>query len=310
MNQMHVQFHFIITKIMKTFYDCLPCFVKQALGTLRRSEASDSQTESVMRQVFKQMESIDFSLPPPVTAKNIYRLIRNTVTGEDLYVKDKQRFNRFALDILPQLQKKVSSGPGRFEEKIKLAIAANIIDFGKNDQLCESDVLFCFNKALEQTVDSSAVKELEKSIDSADRILFLCDNAGEIVFDRYLLEDLPKHKIKCAVRGFPVINDATMEDAIDVGLADEFRVISNGADIPGTVLDECSEEFRKEFHDADFIIAKGQGNFETLSDIKDKKIFFLLQVKCPVIARDIGFPVGSFVIKQNVLEKVYDSKET
>jgi uncharacterized protein with ATP-grasp and redox domains len=119
------------------------------------------------------------------------------------------------------------------------------------------------------------------------------------VFDRLLIEQLPLGKVTCAVRGAPAINDATIEDARETGLTDIVKVIHNGSDAPGTILPDCSEEFKEAFAGADLVIAKGQGNFETLSDVENKRIFFLLQIKCPVIARDSGFPVGTFVIKDN-----------
>jgi len=100
------------------------------------------------------------------------------------------------------------------------------------------------------------------------------------------------------VRGFPVINDATLDDAETAGLAGVARVIANGSDAPGTLVEECSGEFRDEFHRADLIIAKGQGNYETLSET-DKRVFFLLTVKCPMIGADIGAPVGALVVRDN-----------
>jgi damage-control phosphatase, subfamily I len=198
------------------------------------------------------------------------------------------------------MQCQIDTGPNIFFLKVKLAIAANIIDFGKHANLTECEVQACFNTALGKSIDEDVVVRLSEVVQSADRVLFLCDNAGEIVFDRYLIQEMPMQKITCAVRGAPAINDAILEDARVVGLTDLVKVISNGSDIPGTVLEACSPEFKKTFYDADVVIAKGQGNFETLSEITDKRIFFLLQVKCPVIARDIGFPVGTFVIKDNL----------
>ncbi|MCK5255186.1 MAG: DUF89 family protein, partial [Deltaproteobacteria bacterium] len=122
------------------------------------------------------------------------------------------------------------------------------------------------------------------------------DNAGEIVFDRLFIEQLPREKVTYVVRGEPIINDVTIEDAREVDMFELVDVIDNGSDAPGTILETCSHEFQKRFASSDLVIAKGQGNYETLSDI-NKRIFFLLQVKCPVIAKDIGFEVGSFVVK-------------
>ncbi|MFP4014167.1 MAG: damage-control phosphatase ARMT1 family protein [Chitinispirillaceae bacterium] len=290
---------------MKTYHDCLSCFVNQALGSLRRSAASQEQTDYVMRQVFRDLSGVDYSLPPPVIARSIFRRVCDATGVADPLSNEKKQYNRYAREILSALTRKKEQYS--LEDRIRLAIAGNIIDFGKNADLTQSEVSSCFEKALGCPIDSSAVRSLEKAVSSAGKILFLCDNAGEIVFDRFLLECMPREKIVCAVRGKPVINDATMEDARAIGLADHVKVISNGSDVPGTLLHECSPEFKNAFRMADVVIAKGQGNFETLSEMKHKRIFFVLQVKCPVISRDLGCPVGTFLIKDNGVECADDS---
>lgn len=284
---------------MQTYFECLPCFVNQALGSLANCNANDDQIKSVMSSVFYELAHIDYNTTPPAIAQKIHRIVSKTISEKDPYAHNKQHFNRFASDLLLSMQNSVNLKQDKFETKVKLAIAANIIDFGKNSNLSEIDVLSSFDKATEVSIDSVALSNLREAIRAAKNILFLCDNAGEIVFDRYLIEEMPYKKITCAVRGIPVINDATLDDAHLVGLTEIVKVIPNGSDAPGTILEDCSSEFKQVFNNADVIIAKGQGNFETLSGITHKRIFFLFQVKCPVIARDAGYPVGSFVISDN-----------
>ncbi len=284
---------------MRTCFECLPCFVNQALGALENCDATKDQKTKTMRSVFCELADIDYDATPPVTAQKINRMISRAVGVKDLYAHQKQHFNRFAVELLASIKKTLDSQQDIFSIKVKLAIAANIIDFGKYNNLNENDVLFSFEKAKEVPLDSVALAGLKESIHDADSILFLCDNAGEIVFDRFLIEEMPFKKVICAVRGAPVINDATLDDAHATRLTEIVRVISNGSDAPGTVLEDCSPEFRQTFDGADVIIAKGQGNFETLSCITNKKIYFLFQVKCPVVGRDTGYPVGSFLILDN-----------
>ena len=113
-----------------------------------------------------------------------------------------------------------------------------------------------------------------------------------------MIEQLPIERVTVAVKGAPVINDATMEDALLAGLPRIVEVIDNGSDAPGTILESCSQTFRGRFEDADLIIAKGQGNYETLSDL-DKNIFFILKAKCPVIAVDLGCEVGEMILRKS-----------
>ncbi|MFP4418861.1 MAG: damage-control phosphatase ARMT1 family protein [Chitinispirillaceae bacterium] len=293
---------------MKTFHDCLPCFVTQSLEWLRRCGTSPSIIDETMREVFEKLAIIDYDAPPPVLAGEIYRTIRRKTGRSDPYVEEKKRFNIFACNLLSAMRGSVEQAENRILTGVKLAIAANIIDFGKYGKLSEEDVQLCFDRALSEELDLAALGRLEQAVREAKLILYLCDNAGEIIFDRFFIESLPTEKLICAVRGAPVINDATWEDALWAKLPDIVPVITNGHDAPGTVIDKCSEGFRKTFDEADLIIAKGQGNFETLSETRGKRIFFLLQVKCPVIARDAGYPHGSFVVKEHYLCQAAENK--
>jgi len=131
----------------------------------------------------------------------------------------------------------------------------------------------------------------------AKQILFLADNAGETVFDRVLIEILGR-PVTFVVKSGPILNDATRSEALASGLDEVATIIESGSDAPGTVLDLCSSDLRQRFADADLIIAKGQANYETLSE-KTGPVFFLLQIKCQVVARDLGLPVKSAVLKRS-----------
>jgi uncharacterized protein with ATP-grasp and redox domains len=201
-----------------------------------------------------------------------------------------------ALDLLPALADLAHRHQHPREAVARLAIAGNLLDAGSKTRLAPEDLAERLNSIWDMPLVGS-VTDLFRAADSARRILYLADNAGEIVFDRLLIEALPAQKVTVAVRGVPVINDATLEDAETAGIPRIAMVIANGSDAPGTLLEECSEEFRDVFNRADLIIAKGQGNYETLSDTH-KDVFFLLTVKCPLIAADIGAPVGALVVKR------------
>lgn len=139
---------------------------------------------------------------------------------------------------------------------------------------------------------------MEYKLKKAKSLLIIGDNAGETVFDRVLIEDFLNLNITYAVRSEPIINDATIEDAYASGLEKCATLISTGCNAPGVILDECNEEFLNIFNNADIIISKGQGNYETLSEEK-KEIFFLLKAKCPVISEKLGVSVNDYVFKWN-----------
>ena len=234
---------------------------------------------------------------PPVMGQYIHKLIRELSGHDDPYKKIKDRFNNFALKLYPDLKQRIQSSSNPMDTAIRMAIAGNIIDFGVNSQLDRSVISDTIEQALSAQVFGN-IEVLCDSIDSAENILYLGDNCGEIVFDRLLIEQLPVHKVTFVVRGGPIINDATMADARETGMTELVTVMDNGSNIPGTVLEKCSKEFRECFAHADLIIAKGQGNYETLSSCK-KNIFFLLKAKCPVISGHMGCEPGSFIVKRS-----------
>jgi hypothetical protein len=282
---------------MKTFFDCIPCFIRQALDAIRLATGDEVTHERVLRQVLRTASEMDFRQSPPVMGQYVHRLVRDLTWVEDPYREAKKRSNRIALAMVPELKGLVDGSPDPFETAVRLAIAGNVIDFGVKADVTSSDVRDAVWHALETPIDGD-VQLFRDVVSRAERILYLADNAGEIVFDRLLLEQLPTERTTLAVKGASVLNDATMEDAGVAGLIGLVDVIDNGSDAPGTILEDCSDGFRQAFDGAELVIAKGQGNYETLSEVA-KQLFFVLKVKCPVIAEDLGCRVGSHVLRRS-----------
>lgn len=282
---------------MKTYFDCIPCFLRQALNAARLITTDINMHEKVMRKVLGRVSEMDMNQPPPLMGQQIYRIIREATGNSDPYKKIKDKFNTFILDLYPEFKEKVATSVNPFETAVRLAIAGNIIDFGVETQINPATVYHIVNQSLTQKIDGS-IKKFKDTVFSANKILYLGDNSGEIVFDRLLIEQLPYDKVTFAVRGYPVINDVTMDDAEITGITKLVSVIDNGSDAPGTILDECSDEFKHVFQDADVIISKGQGNYESLSD-SNKNIFFIFKVKCLVVAENTKCAVGSMVISND-----------
>jgi len=276
---------------MKTSLDCLPCFVRQSLDAARFVTPDVAVHEEVMREVLRMTADLDLHQAPPVVAQRIHRRLRELTGIEDPYAEVKNRFNQIALGLLPELTAIVKAADDPFLCAVRLAIAGNIIDLGANSQLSEKEVLRSVAMAQQEPFFGD-VEEFREAVRGSGRILYITDNAGEIVFDRLLVEQLSASRVIAAVRGTPIINDATLADAQAAGLNQLVKVIDSGSDAPGILLDDCGPEFRDQFEKADLIIAKGQGNFETLSD-NPRRIFFLLKIKCPVVADHTGLAVGT-----------------
>lgn len=247
-----------------------------------------------VREILLAITALDFSLSPPQLAGELQTQLREITHCDDPYREAKRRFNDLALELMPPLAAAVKRSDDPFAAAVRLAIAGNVIDLGVKSGLTEDDVRHAASAALDHPVVGE-VDLLRQATATAQSILYLTDNAGEIVFDRVLIEQLPRGRVTIAVRGRPAINDATREDAAAAALQEIAEVIDNGSAIPGTVLSDCSSEFRRRFAEADLVIAKGQGNFETLNDVP-APLFCLFRVKCAIIAEHCGHPEGSHVV--------------
>ena len=282
---------------MRLYHDCVPCLLRGAIDAIRRVTPDEGVREKVLRGALEAAAQADFRRPPPLMAQMVHRLIREAAGNSDPYREAKERTNRFALELLPDLRRRVQESGDPFETATRLAAAGNIIDLAAKSGLEEPEVHSALDESLDSPLDPGAVTVLRRAAKAARKILYIGDNAGEIVLDRLLVEQLGPDKVVFAVRGGPVINDAIRTDAEMSGMAGLVEIIDSGSDAPGTILEDCSEKFRRRFDEADLVLAKGQGNYETLSGRTGRSgVFFLLRVKCPVIARDTGRPLGSLVL--------------
>lgn len=285
---------------MKIYYECLACILRQAIDAIKMVTNDQDEQKRVIKEILKDLADCTFNETPPFLASQIHSKIKKELNVEDPYKELKDKFNNVALILTDEVRKLIEDSNDKLDTAIRISIAGNIIDFGVYTNLTEKDVEDTINDCLACDIKFNTVDDLKEKIENAEKILFLGDNTGEIVFDKFLIEKLPVEKTTYVVKKDPILNDATMEDAIQVGMTDIVRVIDNGSGVPGTDLKLCSKDFISEYQEADLIISKGQGNYETLSDEKDKEIFFLLKAKCPVIAEDLGCSIGDIVLKRNL----------
>lgn len=279
---------------MHTTLDCIPCFLRQALAAARAFSQDALLHERVVRDILRQVSAMQMDQPPPVMSQIIHRKLRQLTGVADPYREAKRRFNRLAEDLLPALRAELEQSPDPLIGAASLAIAANVIDLGPRSDLGDEEARQAL-RAASQVPTRGDWAGFRAAVERAERILYLADNAGEIAIDRLLIEQIGPERVTLAVRGAPVINDATLEDARELGLTAFVATIDNGSDAPGTILDECSQTFRDHFASADLIISKGQGNFETLSG-SPRNIFYLLKIKCPVVADHTGLPTGAHAV--------------
>lgn len=289
---------------MRTYTDCFICLMKLALNIARRTGNDERRERVILERVAGLLPSFSFEDRPPEMALIIHNLVKEITGVEDPFAEDKRVSNRIALKNAPSVRGMIRESSDPLLAAIEFAIAGNSIDIGANhdmdiDATLREIVQKDGARLQSENPAHFLLKEFKEKISSAKSLLYIADNAGEIVFDMLLIEFLqekyPAIEITVAVRNSPIINDATLTDAGEIGLTEIVRVISSGCDTAGTLLKDCTTEFRDLFYSADMVIGKGQGNFETLSDA-DREVFLLFKTKCPVIARYTQSTVGDIML--------------
>jgi len=277
-------------------YECLICQVKALSKRMDKYEIADEKRNALVSRMIKEIADIDLdnSYSPEITRNILAKLEMESIIS-DPYTKEKQESNTEILKRYSEFKTLAEESDDKFDTALRLAIAGNIIDFGPTHKF---DVNGTFKKVLttEFAIDHS--KQLKQEIEKAETILYLGDNCGEIVLDKLFLETINHPNVWFAVREKPVLNDATKKEAIEVGIPEVAKLISNGDDTPSTLLNRVSPEFLEIYKNADLIISKGMGNYEGLMDETDSRLFYLLMIKCPVIGEKIGAQKGDFVIKR------------
>lgn len=285
---------------MRTHFDCLPCIMRQTVDAARFATEDSNLQEKIIRKIITEMVQYDFNESPPYMSQIIHKHVRELSNMADPYREVKHQFTRLGLDLYDELKNIVQASQDPFSTAIKIAIAGNIIDFGVFSEISEEQVHAAIEDCLQAPLPAETVNHLKDDIAGAKNILFLGDNAGETVFDRLFIEEMPLEKVTYVVKGSPIVNDATMKDAEEAGLTELVRVIDNGSDAQGTILKLCSAEFLDLLRQADLIIAKGQAHYETMSDLELNRIYYLFQAKCAVVADDTGCQMGEMVLLRRI----------
>lgn len=286
---------------MRLFLDCIPCFQKQALFVTRNE--SEQVRARVLRKVMFFLYNCGWDLNSDEIVSEVYNLIRKETGVHDPYKNIKRESNIKMLKIYPALKQKlakIGDKEKRLLASAKLAVAGNVIDFGP---LPRFEPLETIEGAPDMELAVNDFGILRNRVLSSNSLLYFADNAGEIVLDRLFIEEMnrfrgrPFESVSFVVKGGPIINDATLEDALQAGITElpgvSFFKLGNG--LKGTGPNRRDQEVKTWLRNHELIIAKGQGNFEGLSD--SRGLFFLLMAKCPVIAGVLKVKEMSPVIK-------------
>lgn len=276
---------------MNLTLQCIPCIINNFLRLTTMRAVPEQTRESAMRKLLAFLAEADLQQSPPALAGELHRIIRQEFGESDPYSEVKKKYNQMALEMYSLLDATVKAADDPFDMALRYAIAGNVIDFGPEQHL---DVMDTLNRVVRSPLGIDHSAQLRQDLKSACTVLYIGDNCGEIVFDKLFLKTIAHPNVFFAVREKPVLNDATPDDAKRVGLDQFAHIITTGDDAPGVVWSSTSDEFKHIFERADVVISKGQGNLEGLIDVP-RDIYFLLVVKCDVIAERIGVRKGEFV---------------
>ena len=272
--------------------ECIRCLIPKRLEFCPEGATREQQVE-YMQKVMRLASEATPDVSAPVLDRDIARLQREIFGYEKDYEELKAFFNKLMLGKEVEIEEKVTASEDPLKSAIQYAMMGNYIDFGAIQNVNEATLAEFMKSAPDIKVETSTYAELKKEILAGKKMTYLVDNCGEVVMDKILIKTIqkmnPKLQITTIVRGVPVLNDVTLKEAKQVGLDELAKVIDNGNNIPGTWLDEISEEARKEIEEADFVISKGQGNFETLQQC-GKNIYYIFMCKCDMFANRFQVP--------------------
>ncbi len=274
-------------------YECYFCHIKTVENLLDKFQPEAGIAEKLVQSTNKFLDK-NWDLTNPDIATGIHRMARDILNRQELYKEEKCEANELLLGMYDVWKEMVIESENPFFTAAKLAVIGNVLDYGAHS--IESDIVNQINTLSGKKLAIDETDTLFERINSARSILYLGDNAGEIVFDKLFIETFGPSDVTYVVRGKPVINDVTMEDAKQCGMDKICRIISNGFDAPSTLPAYCSDEFVEGYNQADLIIAKGQGNFEGLMNSDHNNLFFLLMAKCKPMAELLKVNVGDMIV--------------
>ncbi|HYH04577.1 MAG TPA: ARMT1-like domain-containing protein [Bacillota bacterium] len=279
---------------MKMQLDCVPCFLRQALEASRIVTDNPELQTKILKEALAVIERFDSYKSAPEMGRAVHGIVKKLTGVTDPYRQIKQNNLKLAEHYYPTLKHYLFRRGSGLDLVLKIAAIGNNLDAAIYQEVTDVGLL---DRELDKGFAICDHKRWEERLKNAKTLLIIGDNAGETVFDRVLIEQLLYLDVTYAVRSGPIINDATLDDAVSARLDRCARVISTGCDSPGLLLNECSAEFLEIYQQADLVISKGQGNYETLSETAGREIFFLLKAKCPIIAKYLNVAVGDYIFK-------------
>ena len=267
---------------------CMCCAINKQEEKIRKFPDMDKKTEYMKKvmSILSSAEEQDCSPSLSVEIKKLYSEFWNC-PAED-YTEIKKEFNQLMLNVEASVEEKIRTSADPLETALLYARIGNYIDFAALENVSQETMLKLLENENQEPLSQTEYANFQTDLSTAKTLVYLTDNCGEIVLDKLavkiLKEKYPQLNITVIVRGYPIVNDATMEDAEEIGLTDIVKVTGNGSNVGGTWFPGLSNEARTLLEQADVILAKGQGNFETMNDC-GLNVYYLFLCKCDLFQR-------------------------
>lgn len=283
---------------IRLYPECVKCLLSKQLERCPK-DAPLEQRVDYIQKILRIIAEAPKSTSAPVLVRGMYDLQKEMFGIYVDYTEIKSHFNQMMLQMEDRLWEEIQSAKEPLKRAVQYAMIGNYIDFAALKSVDENTLLEFLNKAEKETVDTTELHSLTAELANGGSLVYLLDNCGEIVTDKLLMKLIrklyPKVNITAMVRGGQVMNDATREDAKEVELEKVAAIIDSGCNIAGTSLNDISKEAKEAIDNADFIIAKGQGNFETLHQC-GKNIYYIFMCKCTMFVNRFSLPRFSGVL--------------
>ena len=288
---------------MKLNMNCILCNIRQVLTVTAFAHSSSEKQEQVIRDVLGYLATTEYNRSNPEVIRGTWEIITRYLEDRDPYRKIKVFYNEKLLALVPALRRQIAEAPDPFSAALKMAVAANLIDFAATAAIDDQLLLNRLKQARTEVFAVDDSQSLYSQLGPARSLLYLGDNCGEIVVDKLFIEQIkkefPRLQVYFGVRGQAIVNDVTLADAAMIKMEQVATVIDNGDGSLGTVMERTSEQFKQIFHKADVVIAKGQGNYESLSETKRLSLFFLFMAKCDTVANAAGVSRQSILCQEH-----------
>ncbi len=289
---------------MKIHSECIPCLIRRVMFEAEYSTKDKQVKKKVVQNACRLLGEIyDPDECSAAIATKVHKLVYETLGDDDPYSNLKSQSNKIALSLVPRVEKLVRESSDQLRTSILCSIIGNMMDFGIRGGSDSPDTLKdIFNELFEEGLGYNDTEKVKNTLKKSKQVVLFTDNCGEIVFDKILCREIKKYNsdvfLTLVVKGEPVLSDATMDEAVELGFDEVVdEILTTGCFAVGVDFKKIPGALEKTLEKADLIVCKGMANYEVFSETEYRPVVYLLRTKCHPIASSMGVPLGVNAVK-------------